>query len=133
MGFSEVYNYSFISAKDLENFNFKKDNCVKIANPLSQEWEYMRPSLVPSILKTITDNENNFSKMKVFELSNVYQKRKNKALMIDEILMLVGALVDKDDKNLFFQAKGVLESLFEDLGIFNFEFKAREKNIDIVL
>ena len=151
LGFSEIYNYSFISAKDLESFNLNKDDCIKIINPLTQEWEYMRPSLVPSTLKTIADNENNFSKMKIFELSNIYQKKGNNLLstrvfakqnrsvkksfssLPDELLMLIGALVDKNDKNLFFQAKGVLESLFEELGIFNFEFRAEEKNIDIIL
>ena len=122
LGFSEFYNYSFISAKDLENFNLERNDCVKIINPLNTDWEYMRPSLIPSILKTVADNENNFSEMKIFELSNVYIKKTNNVLP-DEFPMLVGALVDKNDKNLFFKTKGILETLFEELGILDIEFK----------
>lgn len=122
LGFSEVYNYSFISAKDLEGFNLNKNKCVKITNPLSSDWEYMRPSLVPCILKNIADNEKNFSKIKIFELSNVYIKKSDNNLPY-EFLLLVGALVDKSDKNLFFEAKGIIEFLFKELGIFNIEFR----------
>ncbi len=40
-GFSEVYNYSFISKKD----------SVEVANPVSQEQKYMRSNLTVNLLK----------------------------------------------------------------------------------
>jgi len=122
LGFTELYNYSFISAKDLRNFNLNENDCLKITNPLTSDWEYMRPSLIPSLLKTINENEINFPKMKIFELSNVYLKRKDNDLP-DEFPVLAGALIEKSNKNLFFEAKGVLELLFKELGIFDIEFK----------
>jgi phenylalanyl-tRNA synthetase beta chain len=130
LGFAEIYNYSFISAKDLENFNLNKNNCLKINNPLTNDWGYMRPSLIPSILKMIAENEKNFSKMKIFELSNIYLKKTDNVLP-DEFLVLAGALIDKDDKNLFLKAKGVLESLFEELGVSDIEFKTEEGGANI--
>jgi phenylalanyl-tRNA synthetase beta chain len=116
LGFNEVYNYSFISGKDLKNFNLSQDNCLKIINPLSKDWEYMRPTLVPSILRAVADNSANFSKIKIFELSNIYLKKKNQKLP-EEFPMLVGALIDPSSKDLFFEAKGVLELLFKEFGV----------------
>jgi phenylalanyl-tRNA synthetase beta subunit len=34
LGFTEVYNYSFLSKEDIENFGFKKE-AIEIENPAS--------------------------------------------------------------------------------------------------
>lgn len=132
LGFSEVYNYSFISAKDLKDFNLNQDEVVKIANPLNLDWEYMRPSLIPSIIKNITENKANFEKIKIFELSNIYLK-KAKNILPEETLTLAGALVDKTDKNLFLKIKGVLEVLFEELGLNDIVFESGKGVVNIIL
>jgi len=55
-GFTETYTYSMISEELMDTFNLDKTRAYKIANPLSYEWVYMRPSLRPSMLTTIKQN-----------------------------------------------------------------------------
>ncbi|MCK5107035.1 MAG: phenylalanine--tRNA ligase subunit beta, partial [Elusimicrobiales bacterium] len=53
LGFSEVYNYDFISSKEIKNCSLKEDDCVDIKNPLSLEYQFLRTSLVCGLLKTL--------------------------------------------------------------------------------
>ena len=48
-GYTELYTYSMISSVQMNQFNLDKTKAYEIANPLSVEWEYMRPSLWPSM------------------------------------------------------------------------------------
>jgi phenylalanyl-tRNA synthetase beta chain len=106
MGFSEVYNYSFISKKEVEIFNFK--NLIEIDNPLSSDYQYLRPSLIPNLFKNVGDNFRYFNDIRIFELGKIFKKEKNK-----EKRMLTGLMTG--DK--FFEVKGVVDLLFNKLGI----------------
>ncbi len=129
-GFSEVINYSFTSDKILKKAKLDSKDSIKVANPLTSEQEYMRTSLVPSLLLNITKNEVNFQSLKLFELANVYQKKaKGEKELPKEVKFLCGALVNpkdlgvqyKDGKE-FYSVKGAVKLLFSKLGIKNFQF-----------
>lgn len=127
MGFSEVYNYSFINQNDVENLKFKKDEIIEVENPTSLEFQYLRPSLIPNLLKNFQKNQSNFTEIKIFELGKVFRLQNSKVL---EKKMLTG-LVSGDS---FFFLKGVLDSLFEALGISDFfydEFKPTPEETEI--
>lgn len=125
-GFTEVYSYSLIS-EDL--FDGPIEKAVKLKNPLTEDMEYLRNSLVPSLLQVIEDNKKRES-IKIFELSNIYKKTND---LPRECLMLSGVIKRKDVS--FYEIKGILENLFDDLGIKNYKFKnrsdARGANINI--
>ena len=76
-GYTELYTYSMISEKTMDIFNLDKHKAYKITNPLSEEWVYMRPSLAPSMLAAIKENFKHTKELKLFELSMVYEYRKN--------------------------------------------------------
>jgi phenylalanyl-tRNA synthetase beta chain len=73
LGFTEVESYSYLSAQDLKNLGFNYNDCLKIANPLSSETQYLRPSLLPPILKQITKNPW-ASEIKIFEIGTIFRK-----------------------------------------------------------
>ena len=119
MGFTEVYNYSFITQKDAENLDFKKGELIEVENPTSLEFKYLRPSLIPNLFKNIQKNQPNFKEIKIFEIGKIFKIENSKIL---EKKMLTG-LINSDA---FFGLKGVLDSLFQKLGISEFfydEFK----------
>lgn len=118
-GFNEVYTYSMVS----ENlFEGPLETAVKIANPLSTEHEYMRITLVPSLLEVV---RNNFvENMAIFEIANVYPKRNND---LPDEKPHFAAILKRQSKNLFFELKGVMEAIFDDLGIENYSFKKRSE------
>jgi phenylalanyl-tRNA synthetase beta chain len=119
-GYTEVYNYSLIS-EDL--FDGPIEKAVKIKNPLSSDMEYLRNSLIPGMLQVIENNKSR-DVIKIFELSNTYQKTD---LLPQEKLMLGGIL--KKPNVSFFEIKGVIEVLLEDLGIKNYKFKERKDEV----
>ena len=124
-GYTEVYTYSLVS-EDLYEGPIEK--AVKIKNPLNEDSIYLRNSIVPSLLRVI-DNNKNRETIKIFELANTYH-RKEKNLP-EETLKLSGAI--KNQNVSFFEAKGLIEALFEDLGIKNYKFKQRKEGLGVDL
>lgn len=61
-----------------ENFKFLLDNddsaAVKLENPKTIEYEVVRTSLIPGILKTIKENKNHALPIKVFESGDIVLK-----------------------------------------------------------
>ena len=117
-GFTEVYTYSLVS-EDL--YEGPVENALSLKNPLSSDMKYLRGSLIPSLLSVLDENKKK-SEFKIFEISNVYKKRKAD---LPEENLTFSALVKKS--NAFFEVKGVIEVLFEDLGIFSINFKKRSE------
>ena len=113
VGFTEIYSYSMVSKRVLERLYINPDSCLKIANPLNEDLEYMRPTLLPGILEAMAFNQENFEKIKIFELSRVYLP-KGKDLP-DESLRLFVALSGGED--LFSRIKGVAELLLKKFGV----------------
>lgn len=107
VGFSEVYNYSFIGEKTAQIFNYSPE-LVEIENPISSDFKYLRPSLIPNLVKDIQLNQKNFKNIKIFELGKVFQNFKEKR-------MLTGVMTG----NAFYQIKGIINLLFNKLGISN--------------
>ncbi|MBI2420656.1 MAG: phenylalanine--tRNA ligase subunit beta [Candidatus Levybacteria bacterium] len=116
-GFTEVYTYSMVSEELFEGL--PRDG-LKIANPLSEDLLYMRRTLVPSLLEVIKQNPSR-DQIKVFELSNVYDKREGD--LPKETQKLAGVIKGSTS---FFHIKGIVEALFGDLGIKNVNFVKRE-------
>ena len=114
--FTEVYNYSFISEKDREIFlNSTRTVLVEIENPMSIEQKYLRPTLLINLLKNIKSNIKNYEEMKLFEIGKRHTK--NSAQGIDEKAMLSGIIIKKDNKELFYELKGIIDLLLNKLGI----------------
>jgi phenylalanyl-tRNA synthetase beta chain len=120
-GFSEVMNYSFYSADDIEKCGLGVEGHYEVANPMNPDQQYMRTSLIPGILKNVELNLKNFEKFSIFEIGRIYLEPNAK--IPDERTLLAGALVNEaDKKNIFFELKGKIEALFEALGIKNADF-----------
>lgn len=124
LGFSENYNYSFISEKLIKNCGLSVEDHVKISNPLNVDFEYMRTSLVPGILQAIADNENSYKEMSIFELSKVYLNKPND--LPDEITNLCLAVAGRGGEEAFLAAKGALSVLLEKLNIKDFSLAAAD-------
>lgn len=110
-GYTEIYTYSMLSDGLMELFGLDKAKAYSIANPLSSEWVYMRPSLVPSVLTTLKANSERTANIKLFELSMTYQWKSGD--LPRETPMLVVASVG----NTFYETKGLAEAIFDAMGI----------------
>jgi len=106
-GFSEAYNYSFISKKD----------SVEVANPVSQDQKYMRSNLTVNLLKNIKENKKYFKEVRLFEIGNVFQKNNNKVGEKQKIAAVLYLLSDSNPATEFYHLKGLIDSLFNKLQI----------------
>lgn len=76
-GFSETVHYSFIERASAEEFKTafadQQDQVIALKNPLSSEYDTMRTSLLPGLLKTAALNLSKGQKpLKLFEVGSVY-------------------------------------------------------------
>jgi phenylalanyl-tRNA synthetase beta chain len=110
LGFTEVYNYSFLSKEDIENFGFEKE-AIEIENPASAFYQFLRPSLIPGLIKNVQKNQTEFSEIKIFEIGRIFKSKKEKKA-------LAGVIIGEK----FFEAKGVIDTLLKKMGISNFYF-----------
>lgn len=111
----EVYTLSLVPKE------YIKGNSLKLKNPLGSDAEYLRVSLMPSLMHSAKENKGTFSKFHLFEVSNVYIPQKND--LPEERLMLAGIFEGYNFRN----AKGIVEALLEKLNIKpNFELQEQD-------
>lgn len=120
-GFTEIYHYSMVSQEWLEKTGFDPLKCLKLSSPLTEEWAYLRPSLIPSLLAAASLNQDNYSSLKIFEIANIYLPRAKK--LPEEQERLTGIINGQS----FYQAKGVVEVILTELGIISFSFLEKKK------
>jgi len=120
-GFTEVYNYSFISEKDISIYqlNQPKSAVLEIENPTSADFQYPRPSLIPNLLKNVTTNQKFFKEIKIFELGKVFNLAPKFGGREKRMLTGVMTVPAEGGGPAFFEAKGVIDSLLNKMGISN--------------
>ncbi len=75
-GANEVLTYSFVSGKLLEKVGQDAGQSYKIVNSISPELQYVRQSMVPSLLeKTYLNEKLPVEKFAIFEMNQVFSKR----------------------------------------------------------
>lgn len=67
-GYTEVYNYSFVTAGQASIFGSKPEGMLRIANPIAEDLAFMRPSLLPGVLENCRDNLRHFERFRFFEI-----------------------------------------------------------------
>ncbi len=110
-GFSEILTYSLLSEKDLLENETNPDKTLRVDNPVSREFEYLRQSLIPNLKKALAQNKPYFEQINLFELGKVYVGSN-----IDEEKEFYFLSAVSNNKN-FYEVKGVVEKIFEDCGI----------------
>ncbi len=77
IGYQEAINYSFVSVKQLENFNLSKGS-IALKNPLTEEFAVMRTSLLPGMMETVKYNlRRQNDSVKLFETGYVFNQQEN--------------------------------------------------------
>lgn len=128
-GFQEILTYSLTSLEVLNKLapgsSFLEPIPMKVANPMSREWEYLRTSLRPGLLTTLARNMRfREGSIKLFELGRVFFSRDGD--LPEEREMLCAVLGGDRSRSFwrgetevldFFVAKGVVETLLSRLNL----------------
>lgn len=117
-GFYETYNYSFINEEI--SLNFEKRNLIEMEKPVSLEFKYLRPSLVPGLLKNLLENKKNYEKINLFEIGSIFHKSEE-GTKERRVLSLISSTDD------FFQMKGKINLFLEKISVLNVKYSQKEK------
>jgi len=104
-GGTEVYTLSLVPKE------YVGENVLKLKNPLGVDSEYLRTSLMPSLVSATEENKGTFENFHLFEMSNVYIPKKND--LPEEKLILGGIFEGYSYRD----AKGIIEALLSKLNI----------------
>jgi phenylalanyl-tRNA synthetase beta chain len=72
-GYTEVVTWSFMDSKKAKLFSNIKDELI-LQNPISSDLDYMRPSILPNLLKVASNNLNrSFQNFSLFEFGPIFE------------------------------------------------------------
>ncbi|MCM8774042.1 MAG: phenylalanine--tRNA ligase subunit beta [Candidatus Omnitrophica bacterium] len=117
LGLKEIITYSIVSEKNLKNLG--KIESINITNPLREQENTLRPTLLTGMLDTIMYNLNrNQRNLRFFEIANVYIKDRDNFKEIPKLSLGVSGIREE-----FFFLKGIVEELLNFLNIAQYEFR----------
>jgi phenylalanyl-tRNA synthetase beta chain len=122
LGFSEVYTYAFVDPQDLTKLGMDPERNLQVANPVAENLDRLRRSLLPNLLNVARDNWRHRSRFALYELGTVFLKDDPTAPGLpteEEHLMLVVADRQSPKGELFFDVKGAVEQVIGDLQLAN--------------
>ncbi|WP_341653684.1 phenylalanine--tRNA ligase subunit beta [Blattabacterium cuenoti] len=126
-GFQEIISSTIKKNEEKFSFllnSFLKRQEIRILNPVNHNYQFMRSSLIFSMIECIEYNLNNNkikSNIKFFELGNIYYKINNKFLEKTYLGIAMYQKKKTESKNYpFFYLKGIIEQIFQKSGILNY-------------
>ena len=115
-GFNEIYTYPWIDIKYINAAKIDTTNAVRLATPPAPELANLRSSLIPGMLEAIAKNLRYNESFRLFEMTQVFEKGEYHESTEDETLpihkkYLIGSIVGKNPKEIFYEIKGVIENI----------------------
>ena len=129
MGYSEVMTYSFYSQKDVDALNLREGDyegkVIKLENALSDNYEILRRTLVPSLLGVVSRNiKKGVTSGKIFEIARTYAPKELPITEFPEETKRLAVAVFGEGND-FFTIKGALAEIADRFGIeFNLDERA---------
>ena len=125
-GLQETISYSAVGLDLLRKARIAEDDAglLAVANPMSRDFKYMRPTLRASLMNTLSYNvARDARSLAIFEIGRVYLKQGKKLPQEPEIAagLLFGqrtgeGWLSAQGRYDFYDAKGIVESLLGRLG-----------------
>ena len=114
MGFSDVYTYAFIGQGEIE-----------VANPIAEDKKYLRNNLMNGLKLAVGENLKYESEVRIFEFGHIFGRTGGVLREESSFAAFMGFQKRKEVqmKEDFYFLKGVLERVFEALGITDTRFE----------
>ncbi|MCF7836129.1 phenylalanine--tRNA ligase subunit beta [Candidatus Gracilibacteria bacterium] len=110
-GFHETATLAMVSTDLLNCANQKSETAMRLQNPPSEDYRFLRNSLLASLLEVAAHNVKNENAFRLFEISTIFEDGVEKNRLV---ALLIG------ESNAFLKIRGVLEKLLASLQ-FSFE------------
>jgi phenylalanyl-tRNA synthetase beta chain len=146
-GLQQVITYSMIADQDLValapdsggvpellgGYPRPEVDYVRATNPLRADWEIMRPTMIPSLLKIVAENLKVIERVAIFETARTYQpvgldelpdERRGVAIAMSGLRELRRWYRSDESELDFYDAKGAVEILLERVGAAGTSFQS---------
>lgn len=121
LGANEVLTYSFVAGRLLEKAGLDLNNSYRIVNSISPDLQYVRQSIVPSLLdKAYLNQKIPFDKFALFEMNKVYEKAagfNDENVPVEKVQLGFMLAERKNDSTAYYKAKKFVERIMETLDI----------------
>lgn len=105
----EVKNYAFYDEQFLEKIGYSPSHALMLKNPVSQNEKKLVTSLIPHMLKNITQNIPQYDSVRLFECNAVW---KRPTQSIQEQQAIAGIIYSRRERVDFYESKALLETFF---------------------
>ena len=129
-GFDEALNFSFGSPKMYDSIGLPEDSekriSVKILNPLGEEFSVMRTTSLPSMLDCLMHNFNHRNATaSLYEIATIYLPEIKDGAANPDVLPQEPHILTLGSygRLSFFQFKGVVERILNDMGVQDISFE----------
>ncbi len=124
-GFSEVYNYSFVSAEWLKKLGRKVEEYIELDNPVAKDRPLARRDIISGLLQNVENNLHRFESVKIFEIGKIFKlegageqiKFGSQELLPNQSNMLGMAYARKGDDTPFYEISQSILGALNRLGI----------------
>jgi phenylalanyl-tRNA synthetase beta chain len=138
-GLTEIMSYAMTSLDSIDRALLDSpaanpEDYIRVANPISQEREFLRQTLLPSMFETLRSNSRYRQRMLLFEIGRVYLPQPDEDLPLEQrwlAIALTGTVQpaswhqgEEAPKLGFTHLKGVLETLVQRLNIPQLQVRA---------
>lgn len=113
----EIQSYAFFDESFLKTISWIPDggNVVSIQNPVSDNWKRLCTTLVPHILKAVSENCHQYDHLRFFEWGRVWHTDSRATIV--ENKEIAGIFYSTDKTFNFYEGKDLLSRFFEGLRI----------------
>jgi len=115
-GYTELLSYSIVPRAHFEKCGWDAEAAVRVSNPLSADFEFMRTSLVPGMLQTVQENQGMFPSARLFEVSQTYHKTQG-GLPSEKSRFAAAVYGPETDDRAFLAVKGLLEAYADEQAV----------------
>lgn len=141
VGLNETITYSLVPALDLEHLNMPdrgKGLAVELINPMSEDQSVLRRTLIPGLLRSVDYNiKHGVQDVALYEIGTIFigaegKKQPQERDLISAVMCgsLTQAAWNSHRVTLgFFDAKGVLEELLDQLNVPKVRFKVADPEL----
>lgn len=125
-GLTEVITYTLTTPEKAQLFRQNPSELIQLMWPMSVERSVLRQSMVSSLLETLQYNQaRRQPNLAIYEIGKIFKQIEGQQLPQEDTVLalaLTGSLTEKDFQTQpqavdFFTAKGMLELLFDRLGL----------------
>jgi|SRR3989344_5613186 len=110
----ECYSYNICNEKDQNKNMMLENELIFLANSLNQDYNSLRHSIIPNLLKILSENQHNEYPQNLFEIGKTFKKGNSETNVIEEDKVSVVLCHNKSD---FTQIKQILNSIFNILNL----------------